>query len=120
MSTRLLQLKNGDTRRVALVQEPHLRLLAEVSSVYQLANIAVAAGVKLSETARQRATQERLDYDPILPRTGAYCRPLIIWRNPRVAWFRALDSLTWGALATDRQCMRIPPTQKNFRNSPTA
>ncbi len=65
MSTRLLQLKNGDTRRVALVQEPHLRLLAEVSSVYQLANIAVAAGVKLSETARQRATQERLDYDPI-------------------------------------------------------
>src|SRR6266568_3709192 len=65
MSTRLLQLKNGDTRRVALVQDPHLRLLAEVSSIYQLANIAVAAEVKLSEAARQRATQERLDYDPI-------------------------------------------------------
>ncbi len=36
--TRLVQLKSGGTRRVALVEEPHLRLLDGCSSIYELAN----------------------------------------------------------------------------------
>ena len=58
--TRLVQLKRGDVRRVALVEEPHLRLLEGCSSVYELANAAISTGMKLSELARQRATGEQL------------------------------------------------------------
>jgi hypothetical protein len=63
--TRLIQINKGDERRVALVEEPHLRLLGEVSSIYALANSAISSGIKLSGAARQRATQELLDYDAI-------------------------------------------------------
>lgn len=65
MSTRLVQIEKGDTRRVAMVEEPHLRLLSGVSSIYALANSAITAGIKLSDAARQRATQELVDYDLI-------------------------------------------------------
>jgi hypothetical protein len=62
---RLVQLKRGDTRRVALVEEPHLRLLEGCSSIYELANSAIADAVPLSARARERATSDVLDYDPI-------------------------------------------------------
>ena len=63
--TRLVQLGRGDGRRVALVEEPHLRLLDGCGSIYELANSAISNGGKLSDLARQRATSDRLDYDPI-------------------------------------------------------
>lgn len=63
--TRLVQLKRGNVRLVALVEEPHLRLLEGCSSIYELANAAISSSVKLSDLARQRATGERLEYDPI-------------------------------------------------------
>jgi hypothetical protein len=63
--TRLVQIKRNHTRRVALVEEPSLRLLDNCSSIYELAQMAIASGLKLSEVARQRARQETLDYDSI-------------------------------------------------------
>ena len=63
--TRLVQLKRGDARHVAFVDEPYLRLLEGFGSVYELASSAVSGEVKLSEIARQRATGERLEYEPI-------------------------------------------------------
>ena len=39
LMTRLVQLERGDARRVALVEEPHLRLLDGCSSIYELANV---------------------------------------------------------------------------------
>jgi hypothetical protein len=65
--TRLVQVqkKKGGERRVGLVEEPHLRLLSEVSSIYALANIAISAGIKLSDAARQRATEDLLKYNSI-------------------------------------------------------
>ncbi len=65
LMTRLVQLKHGDSRRVALVEEPQLRLLDGCSSIYELANSAINCGTKLSDIARKRATGELLDYDPI-------------------------------------------------------
>jgi len=47
------------------VEEPNVRLLDSCSSVYELAHIAIAAGMKLSETAHQRARNEAIHYDPI-------------------------------------------------------
>lgn len=63
--TRLIQIARNNVRRVALVEEPHLRLVDEFHSIYELAGWAISAGVKLSETVQQRASRDRLDYDPI-------------------------------------------------------
>jgi hypothetical protein len=50
---------------VALVEEPRLRLLAEVHSIYVLAQSAIAAAAKLPDLVRQRATGALFDYDAI-------------------------------------------------------
>lgn len=63
--TRLIQLRKGRVRRIALVEEPNVRLLDSCSSIYELAHAAIATGLKLSELARQRARGETLPYDPI-------------------------------------------------------
>jgi hypothetical protein len=63
--TRLIQIKKKGIRRVALVEEPNIRLLDNCSSIYELAHIAIAARMKLSEAARQRARLETIDYDAI-------------------------------------------------------
>jgi hypothetical protein len=63
--TRLIQIRKGKVRRVALVEEPNIRLLDNCSSIYELANIAIAAGIKLSDVVRQRARHEILDYSSI-------------------------------------------------------
>ncbi len=45
---RLVQLKTGDVRRVAVVEEPKLRLLRDFDSVYGLAQAAIVSGGKLT------------------------------------------------------------------------
>jgi len=63
--TRLVQIQNGSSRLVALVDEPHLRPLADVTSIYELAHAAVAASVSLSALIQKHATDQRLEYDSI-------------------------------------------------------
>ena len=66
--TRLVQLQNGPARRVALVEEPHLRLLDNTDSVYTLALEAIAAGTTLPALVRERvsaSSANTLDYDAI-------------------------------------------------------
>jgi hypothetical protein len=63
--TRLVQLRNGSTRRVARVEEPSLRLLDGPDSVLALAERAIEARMSLPALIDQRATAETLDYDPI-------------------------------------------------------
>ena len=63
--TRLVQLKKGSLHRVALVEEPNLRLLDSCTSVYELAHVAIATGTKLRDLAHQRARKETIPYDAI-------------------------------------------------------
>ena len=63
--TRLVQIKKGPAAGVALVEEPHLRMLAGVQSIYELAQAADAHGVSLSKLVHERAVGEPLDYDAI-------------------------------------------------------
>jgi len=63
--TRLVQIQNGATRRVALVEEPHLRLLAGVESIYELAANLDAAGASLTKAVRNWLSTFRLDYDAV-------------------------------------------------------
>ena len=61
--TRLVQLKKGIVRRVALVEEPDLRVLDGCTSVYELAISAIHAESSLSDLVQKKLTPERLDYD---------------------------------------------------------
>jgi hypothetical protein len=62
MSVRLVQLRRGSERRVALVDEPALRVVDRYESVYALAQAALAASKSIPSLI---ATGERLDYDEI-------------------------------------------------------
>jgi hypothetical protein len=72
MSTHLVQLQNGAERRVALVEEPGLRLLEGVQSVHELATRALAEGSGLCELARRLATGDTLDYETIYNGASAW------------------------------------------------
>ncbi|HET9399765.1 MAG TPA: AraD1 family protein [Candidatus Acidoferrales bacterium] len=61
---RLVQLQKGNLRRVALVEEPNLRLV-DCESVYALANAALAERIKLDDAAERRATRVTLPYDSV-------------------------------------------------------
>ena len=63
--TRLVQLISPNGRRVALVEEPNLRLLEDCRSVYDLVSECLRDGVSLAESIEQRKTRQLLDYDPI-------------------------------------------------------
>jgi hypothetical protein len=63
--TRLVQLRRGQERRVALVDEPRLRLLGRFDSVFSLAQAAIALGESLSALARAHAGDQTLDYDAV-------------------------------------------------------
>jgi hypothetical protein len=62
---RLVQLKTGDMRRVAVVEEPKLRLLRDFDSVYGLAQAAIASSGRLTSVVADHLTDESLDYDSI-------------------------------------------------------
>ena len=62
---RLVQIKKGTERRIALVEEPQLRVLDGCDSVYELANWALKTGMKLTEVVRKRLSHQSLDYGPI-------------------------------------------------------
>src|ERR1700733_1013070 len=62
---RLVQLKDGAVRRVAVVEEPKLRLLRKFDSMYALAQAAIADGGKLTSLANDHLTDESADYDQV-------------------------------------------------------
>src|SRR5438309_1471921 len=63
---RLVQLvQHAKGRRVALVEEPRLTLLARHATVYDFVQDAIAGGSKLADSVRENATSESLDYDSI-------------------------------------------------------
>ena len=63
--TRLIQIAKGRDRGVAIVEEPHLRLLHHAESIYALAQEAIAKGVKLTALVQQKLANLVLEYDAI-------------------------------------------------------
>ncbi|MEJ7739344.1 MAG: AraD1 family protein [Chitinophagaceae bacterium] len=65
-STRLVQISHPQFQRaVALVQEPVLLLLKDVSSIYHLALESIHTNKKLTDTIRLHLTQESIDYSSV-------------------------------------------------------
>lgn len=63
---RLVQLTHPELgRRVAVVDEPRLRLIRDATSLYQLAQDALGSQHKLEKEIESRVSDESLDYDPI-------------------------------------------------------
>jgi len=62
---RLIQLQNGNIRKIGVVDEPRIQLLSEFASIYDLAWAAINSGAKLSALVRQRHADESLDYDQV-------------------------------------------------------
>jgi len=63
--TRLVQIQNGTMRAVGLVDEPRLRLLPGVKTIYELVQAAVDSNLPLATLVHKKATGEFLDYDLI-------------------------------------------------------
>jgi len=63
--TRLVQIRNAAGRRVALVEEPRLRLVADFDSAYALADAAIKQGGGMSDLIRQHLSDQTLDYDAV-------------------------------------------------------
>jgi hypothetical protein len=63
--TRLVQIQNGVERAVALVEEPRLRLLGGVKSVFELAQAAADSKISLVALIQKKAACIFLDYDAI-------------------------------------------------------
>jgi hypothetical protein len=63
--TRLVQIQHGSMRAVALVEEPHLRLLGGVESIHELATLAAADHISPLKLIPERVTGKRLDYDEV-------------------------------------------------------
>src|SRR5271165_4307550 len=61
----LVQIAHNTSRRGALVDEPHLRCLTGVASIYELAQRSIRDSRPLSELARSLATGESLSYDDV-------------------------------------------------------
>jgi hypothetical protein len=62
---RLVQLRNGSERRVAVVDEPRLLLLAATASIHGLAQDALSSGRTLEALVEERASGDALDYEPV-------------------------------------------------------
>lgn len=67
MTTNLVQLLHiaDNTRAIALVEEPNLRLLEGATSIYELAALCVAEGKGIAAHARSLATGATLSYDEV-------------------------------------------------------
>jgi hypothetical protein len=70
--TRLVQIQNAGERRVALVEEPHLRLLGGPPTVLALAELAVERGTTLPRLIEELKTDETVDYDRIYRGASAW------------------------------------------------
>jgi len=62
---RFVQLKAGEVRRVAVVEEPKLRLIRDFNSMYALAQAAIANSGNLTTLAGNHLTDDLIDYDQV-------------------------------------------------------
>ena len=62
---RLVQIRNGPQRKIALVEEPRLRLLKGFESTYALAHAAISARVTLESLVQRNLGEDLLEYDPV-------------------------------------------------------
>lgn len=113
----LVQIANGSLRRVAIVEEPYLRSLAEVQSVYELVQQCLSRGIQLSEAARALARGEVLEYDAIYSGTSEWhlLAPIDVPEMPSRLTISG-TGLTHLGSAKERQAMHLSDVAKTSEN----
>ena len=108
----LVQIGNGTERRVALVEEPHLRCLVDVDSVYALAQLCLRDRLRLGEQASVLAQGELLDYNAIYAGTSEWrlLAPIDVPGDPSRLMI-AGTGLTHLGSAKERQAMHVAVAQ---------
>jgi hypothetical protein len=113
----LVQISNRASRRVAIVEEPLLRCLGEVQSVYELVLRCLRDGRQLTEQALAVASGEVLDYDAIYSGTSEWhlLAPIDV---PGASSRLTLSGtgLTHLGSAKDRQAMHLSDVAKTSEN----
>ena len=110
---RFVQLKAGDVRRLALVEEPRLRMIRDFDSLYELAQAAIETSEKLTSLVSKHITDETLDYEEIYRGKSSWklLAPIDHPQEPA----RCLVSgtgLTHFGSARDRQSMHVAKAQE--------
>ncbi len=112
MMLRLVQIEHSTgERRVAVVEEPSLRLLSPCQTVYDLAREAMDSGRGLAELVEASRSPETMEYDPVFEGRSPW-RLLPPFDHPEDPG-RCLVSgtgLTHKASAENRQSMHVPAT----------
>jgi hypothetical protein len=107
---RLVQLTHaGEGRRVAVVEEPYLRILSRYDTVFDLAQAAIRAGRGLEAMAAEQRSPEALEYDAVYALRSPW-QLLPAFDHPEEPG-RCLVSgtgLTHKASAENRQSMHTP------------
>jgi hypothetical protein len=109
----LVQISKGALRRVAVVEEPYLRCLTEVQSVYELAQQCLRLGIQLKEQVHALEHGEVLDYDAIYSGSSDWklLAPIDVPKNPSRLTI-AGTGLTHLGSAKERQAMHITDVSK--------
>jgi hypothetical protein len=113
----LVQLSNGSSRRVAVVEGPRLYCLREVESVYELVQQCLREGRKLSDHALALAHGESLDYDAVYGGISEWrlLAPIDVPDAPSRLMI-AGTGLTHLGSAKERQAMHLLDTAKANEN----
>ena len=115
---RVVQLTDGTTRRVALVDEPRLRLVDGVSSIYELATLANETGDALSGLVQGRANGHALDYDEVYAGRGPWrLMPPIDHPAEPARCIVSGTGLTHFGSARDRNAMHVGETKVELTDS---
>ncbi|QHS50683.1 AraD1 family protein [Edaphobacter sp. 12200R-103] len=111
---RLVQLANGNLRSVAMVEEPHLVLLNEVTSIYQLAQRALAQKMNLTKLAQSLATGDTISYDDVYARNSPMTLlvPIDVPGAPQMTLVSG-TGLTHLGSARERQAMHAETMKKS-------
>jgi hypothetical protein len=109
----LVQIDNDSSRRVAMVDEPYLRCLNQVQSIYQLAERCMQSGERLGTLAPTLAQGETLDYSEVYAGTSKWrlLAPIDVPDQPARLTI-AGTGLTHLGSAKDRQAMHSTNTRK--------
>ncbi len=109
----LVQISNGSSRRVAVVEEPHLRCLNEVETVYELVQRCLSRGGQLSAQALELAHGEVLDYGAVYAGTSDWhlLAPIDVPGVPSKLTISG-TGLTHLGSAKERQAMHIATAAK--------
>jgi hypothetical protein len=103
---RLIQLRKGTSRRVAMVEEPHIRFLNQFTSVHELVRDALVTDTSISERIRFHASTETLLYDAIYRGRSAWqLLPPIDYPNEPARCLVSGTGLTHLGSAKDRNAM---------------